>query len=491
MEPINKIAKKIADATSKASTPTSSATDPEQSSGGVGDPTCKICHGIGYVRMDVPPEHPDFGKLFPCVCRASEIQQRRAKALREISNLRNLEHFTFETFHPQGRALSPEQQKNLRWAYDDARAYAKAPKGWLLLCGNYGCGKTHLAAAIANAAVAQGLPVLFVTTPDLLDHLRAAFAPGSSWSYDERFDQIRTAPLLILDDLGTENATPWALEKLFQLLNARYMTSLPTVITTNHELEELDPRLRSRLADPDLVKTITILAPDYRGSGTEQADATLNTLRLYADMTFATFDTRRGELPRPEAENLHRALEIARDYAQHPQGWLLLMGDYGCGKTHLAAAIANAHAREGYTALFIVVPDLLDHLRATYNPHSTVSYDRRFEEVRRAPFLVLDDLGTESATPWAQEKLYQLFNYRYVARLPTVITTSKELQTLDPKLQSRLRDVRRCTAFAIIARPYSGNLNIAGGASPSGSARRGAKNGYKPPGSKPQRRWGP
>jgi DNA replication protein DnaC len=236
------------------------------------------------------------------------------------------------------------------------------------------------------------------------------------------------------------------------------------------------------------VETITILAPDYRGSGTEQADATLNTLALYADMTFATFDTRSGELPRPEAENLHRALEIARDYAAHPQGWLLFMGDYGCGKTHLAAAIANAHTREGHTALFVVVPDLLDHLRATYNPHSTVSYDRRFEEVRRAPFLVLDDLGTESATPWAQEKLYQLFNYRYVARLPTVITTSKELQALDPKLQSRLRDIRRCTAFAIIARPYRGGPGIIGSVNPSGNSHRKGKGSYRSPTGRSQRR---
>jgi len=88
--------------------------------------------------------------------------------------------------------------------------------------------------------------------------------------------------------------------------------------------------------------------------------------------------------------------------------------------SHLAAAIANHRVARGHPALFVVVPDLLDHLRATFNPQSTVTFDQRFEEVRRAPLIVLDDLGTESATPWAREKLYQIFDYRYNARLPTV-----------------------------------------------------------------------
>ena len=97
--------------------------------------------------------------------------------------------------------------------------------------------------------------------------------------------------------------------------------------------------------------------------------------------------------------------------------------------------------KQGEPVLFIVVPDLLDHLRATFNPSASGSrLDKRFDEVRTAPLLILDDLGTESATAWAREKLYQLFNYRYNARLPTVITSATHIDELEPRLAARLLD---------------------------------------------------
>jgi DNA replication protein DnaC len=88
---------------------------------------------------------------------------------------------------------------------------------------------------------------------------------------------------------------------------------------------------------------------------------------------------------------------------------------------------------------------LLDHLRATFSPNSTISYDKVFDEVRSTPLLILDDLTTQSATPWAKEKLYQILNHRYNAELPTVITTVDRLEEIDPRLRSRMLDERFCT----------------------------------------------
>jgi len=417
---------------------------------------CPICKGLGYVRMDVQPGHPDFGNLVPCKCRLAELAEQRVAALRAQSDLGVMSRMTFESFIPEAHGLPPDKQANLRWAYEEAKTFAENPEGWLVLKGGYGCGKTHLAAAIANACAEHGQPALFITVPDLLDHLRATYAPTSSSDYDTRFEEVRRADVLILDDLGTESSTSWAQEKLFQIFNYRYNAQLPTVITTNHELEEISLRLRSRLVDPDLARIISITAPDFRRAGVAQDQSDLSSLSLHSHQTFKNFDLRKGELPHEEEENLKRAFDIARAFAEDPHDWLVFTGTYGCGKTHLAAAIANHRVERGHPGLFVVVPDLLDHLRATFNPQSTVSFDQRFEEVRRAPLIVLDDLGTESATPWAREKLYQIFDYRYNARLPTVITTATLIEELDPRLATRMLDISCCTPFAILAPAYRG-----------------------------------
>jgi DNA replication protein DnaC len=155
-------------------------------------------------------------------------------------------------------------------------------------------------------------------------------------------------------------------------------------------------------------------------------------------------------------KSLEKALKVATTFAEKPKGWLVLTGPYGCGKTHLAAAIANSRTDLGDPPLFVMLPDLLDHLRATFSPNSNTSYDRRFDEIRTAPLLILDDLGTQSMTPWVREKLYQLFNYRYNAELPTVITTADTLDEMDARIRSRMLDARLCSIYAITAPAYHG-----------------------------------
>ncbi len=104
-----------------------------------------------------------------------------------------------------------------------------------------------------------------------------------------------------------------------------------------------------------------------------------------------------------------------------------------------------------------MIPDLLDHLRATFSPNSNISYDRRFDEIRAAPLLILDDLGAQSTSPWAKEKLHQLFNHRYNAELPTVITVADDmLGSIDERLRVRILDERLCTICPIMAPAYHG-----------------------------------
>ncbi|MCL4258442.1 MAG: ATP-binding protein [Anaerolineales bacterium] len=453
------ILKKIGENTSKVNSLTSSNTNqpdghlrPEM----VGDPNCPHCGGLGYVRADKPLGHPEFGRTVICICRKDEVAQQARRRLYAISRLDELNELTFENFEPRGRVGLPARQADsLEQAFNQAQQFAQRMDGWLLLEGGYGSGKTHLAAAIANFAVQVGLPTIFITVPDLLDSLRFTYG-STEESFEERFEEIRQAPLLILDDFGTQNATAWAQEKLFQIINHRYINRLPLIVTTNLALDQIEGRIRSRLSDPELVTQIRILAPDFRRP-TDDSGNELSSLHLLRERNFASFDLREDEgLPAADSRSLKKTFDAARKFAEKPKGWLLLTGGHGSGKTHLAAAIANYAQDIGRLPLFIMVPDLLDHLRATFNPTSPVSYDQRFEEIRNAELLVLDDLGTQSATPWAREKLYQLFTHRYNAQLPTVITTADRLEDMDTRIRARMLDTRLCTIYAITAPAYTG-----------------------------------
>ncbi len=362
---------------------------------------------------------------------------------------------TFESFKMEGRlGLGEHEVNSLRGALTLSQQYAQNLNGWLLLMGEYGTGKTHLAAAVANFVVSMAVPVLFLTVPDLLDWLRFSYG-STDQSFEDRFNEIRNIRLLVLDDLGTQSSTPWAQEKLYQILNHRYTNRLATVITTNLRMEDIEGRVRSRLEDPDLVARVEIKAPDYRSPVRDEGHPALSTLHLHSTRTFSNFSMReREKISSEQRQNLEKAWEAAHDYAQNPRGWLVLIGEYATGKTHLAAAIGNFRHGLGELPMFVVVPDLLDHLRATFSPNSAISYDRLFDEVRSASLLVLDDLGTQSATPWAREKLYQIFNYRYNAELPTIITTADQLSDIDPRIRSRMLDGRVCRIFALAVPPY-------------------------------------
>jgi DNA replication protein DnaC len=276
-------------------------------------------------------------------------------------------------------------------------------------------------------------------------------------TFEQRFNEIRNASLLVLDDFGTQNATAWAQEKLFQIINYRYINKLPLVVTTNLALDEIDARIRSRLTDPQLVSIVRINAPDYRQPMDDTGHPELSSLDLMASKSFGSFEDRTSEGLQPdEIKSLQKALKAAHNYAEKPKGWLVFMGGYGSGKTHLAAAIANYRAGLGDPPLFIMVPDLLDHLRATFSPNSSVAFDRRFDDIRTTPLLVLDDLGTQSMTPWVREKLYQLFNYRYNRELPTVITTADSMNEMDARIRSRLLDGKLCTVYVLNVPSYHG-----------------------------------
>lgn len=222
---------------------------------------CPICQDAGYLRAEVPVGHPSFGRLFQCECKRKELNEKHAEKLQQLSNLDVFAQQTFEDFDPDVLGTGE--------AYDASLQFAREPAHrWLYLSGPCGTGKTHLAVAISKHVMQwHNMSVYFAVVPDLLDHLRATFDPNSGTAYDDRFTMIRNAQVLVLDDLGTENATPWAREKLYQIINHRYMEQLPTVITSNVDQRKVDDRIMSRILDHRLTQHIDMDAEDYRRPG--------------------------------------------------------------------------------------------------------------------------------------------------------------------------------------------------------------------------------
>ncbi len=412
-------------------------------------PVCPLCNGTRWVRVDVPFGHPRWGSIDPCTCWEQEGAQERRDRLLRYSNLGVLARFTFDTLNEDGNSPDLDDRRMFRDAVAAAKAFAESPEGWLVLAGPSGCGKTHLAAAVTHRAVEGGHPALFMVAPDLLDHLRAAFAPSSEADYDLLFDQVRNAPVLVLDGLGAQASTPWAQEKLFQILNHRYNLELPTVVTLSAPMETLEERFQTRLSGAGTGSVHTLAAPR------SVAGRSLGSLpEAMQGMTFDSFTVAGNGANARQRESLQAALLTARSVAEDPTGvWLVLIGSTGVGKTHLASAIWNDRMSKGQPAFFAFVPELLDHLRYTFAPNSAVTYDELFERVKGTELLVLDDLGAQATTPWAEEKLYQLLVHRHNARLSTVITMQSDT-TVQPSIASRLKDERFVTALEVEAPDY-------------------------------------
>lgn len=159
-----------------------------------------------------------------------------------------------------------------------------------------------------------------------------------------------------------------------------------------------------------------------------------------ADATFSDFKVE---------ENLSPTLAKARDACERyaaefeERSWsgegLYLAGPVGTGKTHLAAATARRLMYRRHTpTLFVTVPDLLDRMRP--GNFGGVQDDREawFAAAKGAELLVLDDLGAEKATEWAQERVFILINHRYRERLPTIFTSNLDPEELGEHLGERV-----------------------------------------------------
>ena len=126
--------------------------------------------------------------------------------------------------------------------YSEKLANSVERKG-LILVGNNGVGKTHLACSIANELIKDGIPIIYGTLINLLAELKNTYDVDNNISEMKIIKLYEKVDLLIIDDLGKEKPSEWGLEKLFTIINSRYENNLPVIITTNYDQNSLINRL--------------------------------------------------------------------------------------------------------------------------------------------------------------------------------------------------------------------------------------------------------
>ena len=114
---------------------------------------------------------------------------------------------------------------------------------------------------------------------------------------------------------------------------------------------------------------------------------------------------------------------------------LLIIGDYGTGKTHLAVSILHSILEKDVSSLFVLVPELLMKIRSSFDDKT--DSNQLIRKIKKVSFLVFDDLGAEKTTDWVREQLFMIINSRYEDMLPTVITSNLPLKELEDKIGPR------------------------------------------------------
>jgi len=251
---------------------------------------CTLCRGTGW-KLVPRPDGAAGSVAVPCDC---GMQERTGRVMERARIPKRYEHCDFESYVTDladGKTWTPQHAQSLKQGkvltQGFVRDYPGSAEKGLLLMGASGVGKTHLAVAALKELIKRGHGGLFCDYRELLKEIQASYNPASESTEMGILEPIRTAEILVLDDLGASKPSAWVLDIIGLVLNARYNEKRVTILTTNYFDEtaaspepvrdaggkrvvvkedsladRIGARMRSRLFE--MCRTVVMNAPDFR-----------------------------------------------------------------------------------------------------------------------------------------------------------------------------------------------------------------------------------
>ena len=228
-------------------------------------------------------EHPDFGKPFPCVCtqerRAEQLRQQELTRVQSVFPGNNLpvrySRLTFDTFD----ALPDEKKIGKEFAFECCVKFAESgvlvidgvELPGLMLCGSCGLGKSGLASSTTQHITKTGKLALWIDYTTFLRKVQATYRNTEGPTGDEVIGAAAQVPFLIIDDLGDveRDKAPITDDQrriTYQLISSRHSAMLPTLITTNLDIDQLYAQFGPRISDRilELCHLVTIAGNNLR-----------------------------------------------------------------------------------------------------------------------------------------------------------------------------------------------------------------------------------
>lgn len=233
--------------------------------------TCSICGGTGWKIV----ERAGLSGAERCSC----YGETRSRELREAAGIpRNYEHATLDNFEVP--LDNPIAATTLRNAILNTRGFLREfPAVGLLLIGDAGAGKTHLAVAAMKVLLDRGHECVFFDYQNLIDRIRASWDSAAGTADKEAYRSALETEVLVLDDLGSNRPIDWVMDTVTAIITHRYNNRKPLIATTNLPNENPSPgesdyrrktlgevigqRARSRLNEMCRVVDMSGV-PDYR-----------------------------------------------------------------------------------------------------------------------------------------------------------------------------------------------------------------------------------